>query len=175
MKNSVLEIDNFLIKKFGIKFWHLITKRCLNDNQVEFIINLSNRKNLKSILEIGTYKGYSLALFCSLWPKSNVYSIDIERHKEAEAISSFYKNSKLLIGTSLLVQELNTFFDFILIDGNHSYNQVNADWNNIKDFIIPNDTIIMFDDLNTGAGRAFNNIKINGSKEKFGKFGIFKL
>ena len=115
----------------------------------------------KNILEIGTFKGFSLGMFRYFSKESSVISIDIQKHLEAKQISDLFGNCQLIHGGSdqLHQQNIDAKFDLILIDGDHNYAGCKKDWDNVQPHI--NDKcIILFDDLGhkRGCGRVFYDI-----------------
>lgn len=159
MTDVYTEYLNFLIAN---KISDSVLKKALHKDVCNQIIPILKDQSPKNILEIGTFKGFSMGLFRYFMPNCNVLSIDIVRHKEAEQISLLFGNCKLIKGDSshIYKQNIQTKFDFILIDGDHSYNSCKKDWNNVQPNI-SNSCTILFDDLGhlRGCGKVFYEIK----------------
>ena len=134
--------------------------RTLNSTMCPNIVNVLLKHNPKNILEIGRFKGHTLGLFRFICPDSIVTSVDIVTYKESVTISDHFDNCKLIKGTSNEVVKLDTKFDFVLIDGDHSYKGAKNDWLNIQKNLSPN-AVVVFDDLGhgQGCGKAFYELK----------------
>ena len=116
----------------------------------------------KNVLEIGTFKGFSMGMFRFFVPDSNVVSIDPTSYKEAQNIASLFGNCTLINGDSNKLKNITTKFDFILIDGDHTYNGCKQDWDNIQNNM-SDKCIVVFDDLGhlRGCGKVFYDISDN--------------
>jgi predicted O-methyltransferase YrrM len=153
-------------------------------------------KNKKNGLQIGFNAGDSANLFLSI-NEGILLSIDINSHEYVEYANEYINNKypnrhKLIVGDSTLVLPKleKNIYDYIFIDGGHSFKVANQDIINCKNFSNKN-TLIIIDDYveneewirsyNKGVIKAVNNnidfIKL-GQKD-FGKgrgiiWGFFK-
>ena len=144
--------------------------------QSEFLIKFD--KNFKNILEIGFNAGHSSEIFLSTNPKSIVTSIDIGywyygkfgveflNKKFPNRLNVIFKDSLLALKDFSTFPE-GTIFDFIYIDGNHSYEYALNDIINCQKFS-NKDTLVLVDDVviddkyrtlaNTGPTKAWNKL-----------------
>tara|TARA_A100000164_G_C21844057_1_gene741577 strand:+ start:227 stop:1069 length:843 start_codon:yes stop_codon:yes gene_type:complete len=128
---------------------------------------LSENKNIKKILEIGTGSGLNALLLSYLFPDSEITSIDLpdnadlfidsynrnEDHKRREFVKlrsyvlSFAKNVDFVEQDSVsLFHSIKNEFDLIWIDANHNYPYVTIDIiNSLK--ILSVDGLIVCDDI----------------------------
>ncbi len=132
---SILYEQNDIFKyKFNYAIFELLSKKYSN-------------KNLK-ILEIGTFDGFFSKYLSNIFPKSQITTIDLktnddrfinsyERHNE-EYLKKFLKrraenlknnNIKFIETDSVFLTEIfkKETFDFIWVDGDHSYPAVERD------------------------------------------------
>ena len=115
------------------------------------------KDNFNNVLEIGFNAGHSSELFLCSNPNSNVLSIDLGywyyckfgyeflKKKYPNRINVIFKDSIDALSDYETIKE-NTFFDFIYIDGNHTYDYAYQDMINCKKFA-KEDTIIILDDV----------------------------
>ncbi len=117
-------------------------------DEVEFDEILRIMKDSKSMLEIGSRYGESLRRFArAMSPRSRVVSVDLGKDIDAQSYHSgpwLYKvcgdladeyDIHLFLGDSQdqkIVNQVEKLgpFDFVFIDGDHSYKGVNLDWIN---------------------------------------------
>jgi predicted O-methyltransferase YrrM len=111
---------------------------------------LSKNKNKKYALEIGSnYGGTSFGL-CHLY--EYVISIDIKHHDNFDKIKTQFPNYNYIISDSKsndtvnYIKSLGIKFDFIFIDGDHSYNGVKNDYEKYKQFLA-DDGYMAFHDI----------------------------
>lgn len=124
-------INNLCLRKFGRKYdehdgmWseHLILISAL----------ALERKDIRSILEIGTFKGETTTLLGELFPLAQIDTIDLEAHEIIEqgiygyAADAIQKGRHLYMGDKVnfrVMDSLNLIheskkFDLIWVDGNH--------------------------------------------------------
>ena len=139
----------FLAEKFGKGYSDFLFKhgnKGITIKKFEFLSTLIQNKKFDNILEIGRFYGYSFGMFKFFSPDSYVVSIDIVEHPEAIKTASAFNNYTFLTGTSDLLDSRYKF-DLILIDGEHTEKAALKDWNNIKDCLIKDKSVIFFDDL----------------------------
>lgn len=123
--------------------------------QVIDLINLTNKNNI-NVMEIGFNAGHSAELFLENNKTLTLTSFDLGTHKYVntakEYIDATYPNRhKLILGDSrttvpfYLQNNKETKFDFIFIDGGHSYEIAKADMDNCLS-LAHKDTIVALDD-----------------------------
>ena len=139
-----------------------VLDKALHKDICNQLVPILVKNNPKNILEIGTFKGFSMGLFRYFIADSNVVSIDIVRYKEAAIIASLFNKCELIEGqsTEILRRNIRTKFDLVLIDGCHTYSGCKSDWLNIKNNMA-NRCMILFDDLGhkRGCGKVFHQIE----------------
>ncbi|HEY9123850.1 MAG TPA: O-methyltransferase [Bacteroidales bacterium] len=93
-------------------------------NQGLFLIMISKMIKPKSILEIGTFTGYSaICLAQGLTPDGILHTIEIDDEIASQTKLSFNRSGlgdkiKLHVGSALdIIHKINTSFDLIFIDG----------------------------------------------------------
>lgn len=158
--NKILERNNlcFLNKNLS---WHYHIFAGLKSYA------LINSKNINNILEIGTHNGEFTNFISSLFPNTNIYTIDLAK-SDAKFLSTYNRKDKakfkefitkrnknlnernikfIEISSSKLINYFNEFkFDIIWIDGDHHNPQVTLDiLNSIN--LIKKDGIICIDDV----------------------------
>jgi hypothetical protein len=163
-----------------------VRHRQLYNFECNYIAGLSDTLECKNILEIGRSKGWSFGLFKSLWPEAFVMSIDIKHHPECDLLGKYFDNFEFVTSNSSHLKAVDTVFDLVLIDGDHSYRGCLKDWDNIQKNI-DDGTLVLFDNLNHSGkcGKVFYDIrdKYDTSVLKFpetepnpkGKFGMDML
>ena len=127
-----------------------IVKRSISNMSVQIISQILNRRPFLNILEIGTFKGYSAGLYKYFSPKSYVTTIDIADNPEKYVLWDLFDYSPIFVhGTSSQIPPGK--YDFVFIDGEHTYDWCRFDWNNVVPHLADN-AIVLFDDLNHGGG-----------------------
>ena len=145
-------------------------ERIMNSEHLIIFASLAAKQfNPKKILEIGTYLGYSSCILATLFPESEVFTIDLKdddsnfknfyNRRDQAKMEEFLKvrnkylnmrsNIKFLQESSLFLTRKTEFkdqFDLIWIDGAHGYPVVCADIINSISLANPN-TIILCDDV----------------------------
>tara|TARA_R110000868_G_scaffold138557_3_gene352766 strand:- start:353 stop:1654 length:1302 start_codon:yes stop_codon:yes gene_type:complete len=111
---------------------------------------LNQTKNKKYALEIGSnYGGTSFGL-CHIY--DNVLSLDIKHHENFDKIKEIFPNYNYIISDSTsndtvnFIKSLGIKFDFIFIDGDHSYEGVKNDYEKYKQFLA-DDGYMAFHDI----------------------------
>ena len=146
-------------------------------NQGMFLIMISKMIKPKSILEIGTFTGYSaICMAQGLTPDGILHTIEIDDEIASQTRLSFEKSElgdkiKLHVGSALdIIEKLNTTFDLIFIDGEkREYPQyldlclkrLNIGGYLIADNVLWNEKVIdpaMKDDKATKAVKQFNDM-----------------
>ena len=116
-------------------------------------VNFKNSKNVKNILEIGSYEGRSAIFFLKNFSDSNITCVDTwagsDEHcsanfeliqKNFDLNTSFYQSNNILMKRIMTSNEFfkknYEYYDLIYVDGDHSSNQVKIDlinsWNVLK-------------------------------------------
>ena len=148
-KNKSKNIENMIYDKFKSEYgekWF-----CNNLNYLS--INFKGIKNVKNILEIGSYEGRSAIFFLKNFSDSNITCVDTwcgsDEHKRVDfelieenfdLNTSFYQSNKTLLKYKMTSSEFfekkSKYFDLIFVDGDHSSNQVKVvlinSWNILK-------------------------------------------
>lgn len=146
-------------------------------NQGLFLIMISKMIKPKSILEIGTFTGYSaICMAQGLTPDGILHTIEIDDEIASQTKLSFDKSGfgnkiKLHVGSALnIIEKLNTTFDLIFIDGEKreypqylelSLKHLNVGGYLIADNVLWNEKVIdpaMKDDKSTKAVNQFNDM-----------------
>ena len=120
--------------------------------------NCLQRKPI-NILEIGTLHYTSSLAFLramEVLPKTRLWSADLlHRAREKFKFNDEYVSSRWirLIGKSQdIVPCINVKFDFIFIDGDHTYDGITRDFNNCRESLSDNGVIICHDSEGTRRG-----------------------
>lgn len=103
------------------------------------------------ILEVGRFNGGSTCLLAAANPNVPLTSIDL--HPCQTQLCCDYLSA--MPNVSLVEADSRTYrpscrFDLALIDGDHSYDGVRADWQNLRD-VLTDDAVIAFHDAVPGA------------------------
>ncbi len=159
---------DWIKKKYGDEFLTEISAKRLPDKESSRIVQIMQEKCPYRILEIGRFKGFSLGLFKYFSPIGWLVSIDPVLHIEAVQIASNFDEVILLTGTTDDIQQIDLThkFDFVLIDGDHTYDSAKKDWENVKNYLNTG-ACVFFDNLRhpEGCGRVYDEIDI-GVKER---------
>ena len=132
-------------------------------NNLNFLsANFKRIKNVKNMLEIGSYEGRSAIFFLKNFSNSNISCVDTwsgsHEHrsfnfklieKNFDSNTSFYQSNNILRKYKMTSNEFfkknSKYFDLIYVDGDHSSDQVKIDlinsWNVLKNggFLILDD------------------------------------
>jgi len=149
--NSEYNITNYLNSK---GFYHFEGHSQLNPPQVEDLIILTNKPNIH-VMEIGFNAGHSAEVFLKNNKDLILTSFDLGIHNYVntakEYIDTAYPNKHtLILGDSRItvpqyIENNNTKFDVIFIDGGHDYAIAKSDMENCF-HLAHKDTIVMLDD-----------------------------
>lgn len=178
MGESMTEYAKYVQFHDDCEFLRTKSDKGLGDFCVEYIAWLSGRYIVPiNILEIGRAKGYSFSLFRYFFPDSHVVSIDPRLDPDAVKVAELFDDNYLFItGTSDDLKDIDIKYDLVLIDGDHSYEWVKKDWENIQGKM--NDgCIVLFHDIRNqssmdGPRTVFENIKGFEKKKLIDKEGI---
>ena len=143
-------LPNYKTKKKSKKIENMIYEKfqSVNRNEKWFCNNLyylstnfKNSKNVKNILEIGSYEGRSAIFFLKNFSDSNITCVDTwagsDEHcsanfeliqKNFDLNTSFYQSNNILMKRIMTSNEFfkknYEYYDLIYVDGDHSSNQV---------------------------------------------------
>jgi predicted O-methyltransferase YrrM len=124
--------------------------RSVNPLTLEFFISETDPSQIKTILEIGRSNGYSFGFFRFAFPQAKVISVDIVRTKTSEKVAQLFDNNFLFVdGTSEELKKINSIYDLVFIDGEHTFEWAKRDWGNVQPFLSSN-AVVFFDDLDWG-------------------------
>ena len=152
-----------------------------------FFLNKKLRKikNIRNILEIGSYEGRSCIYFGKKFIDAKITCVDTwsgsDEHlniKFQEIENNFDKNilnhlgndrvEKQKISSDVFFKKNNKFYDLIYIDGDHQTDQVNKDINNAWSILNDGGYLILddytwwwYNDLNKNPASAINNFIYN--------------
>jgi len=110
-------------------------------------------ENYNNILNIRFNAGHSTLLFLLASKDSIIYCLDTCEHKYTKKcfdyLNSMFSNRLKLIkgnsiGTLTLFFDKNFKFDIIHCDGSKQFNTINSSFYHTKNLIIPNKTILIF-------------------------------
>ncbi len=131
-----------MIKRFTDNFEEHVMIRCaiLPKYPEDYVRDILNKYKPKKILEIGTFNGIMTAFLASFPFVEKVITLDITDYKTGynlwkkmrvfEKISfRLIKNNKEKAG---IIKE-EKYFDFVFIDGEHSYKGIKLDYELVKD------------------------------------------
>jgi len=155
-------------------------------NNLFFLNNqLKKIKNIRNILEIGSYEGRSCIYFGKKFIDAKITCVDTwsgsDEHlniKFKEIENNFDKNilnhlgndrvEKQKLSSDIFFEKNNKFFDLIYIDGDHQTDQVNKDINNAWKILNDGGYLILddytwwwYNDLNKNPASAINNFIYN--------------
>jgi predicted O-methyltransferase YrrM len=131
------------------------------------LLEAVREKQPKAILEVGTWNGGRAREMLNLCPDAKYYGFDLFEeastktdHEEMNVKPHYFMESVLerLSGfdvqlyrgnTRETLKEFNEPVDFVWLDGGHSVETIQSDWDNIKRCLTP-DAWVFFDDYYTG-------------------------
>ena len=125
---------------------------------------LSNKERKGYALEIGSNYGGTTAGFCRLF--KNVITIDIKHDPNFDKLKTRYPGYQYIIGDSKsndtlnYIKSLGIKFDFIFIDGDHSYEGVKNDYDKFKQ-LLASDGYIGFHDIVYSEENVQNNARVD--------------
>jgi len=149
------------------KIWETCLSFNIEQKPSEYkrLLDFLNKNSKKRIaLEIGSNYGGFAAGLCELFDK--VITIDIKHNSNFDLIKSKYSNYEYIIADSTsndtinYLKSLNIKFDFIFIDGDHSYNGVKSDYLKYKQFL-NYDGYLGFHDIVSSQENESNNIFVS--------------
>lgn len=149
----------------------LIWNNCLSfnieqkpDEYKSLLDLLYNKSNRKIALEIGSNYGGFAAGLCEIFDQ--VISIDIKHHPNFDSLKQKYSNYNYIIADSTkndtlnYLKSLNIKFDFIFIDGDHSYDGVKSDYFKFKQ-LLHSEGFLAFHDIVSSQENESNNIYVS--------------
>jgi len=131
------------------------------------LLDAVRQKQPTAILEVGTWSGTRALEMLNLVPKATYYGFDlfeeatVETDRQEMNVKPHYYMEKVwdkLEGYDVHLykgntrETLKTFdkpVDFVWLDGGHSIETIQSDWDNIKRVLMP-DAWVFFDDYYTG-------------------------
>lgn len=120
-----------------------------------FLCHLFDDRNFCNILEIGRSAGHSYGLLRWLSRGAHIVSVDPSPTKAAvqvaELMGGAYEFIDKKSSDAFRAGDIKGPFDFVLIDGDHTFKCAAADWGNVQDVLTPN-AVVMFDNLDHGKG-----------------------
>lgn len=122
---------------------------------------LSGQKRKKYALEIGSNFGGTTFALCHIYEK--VVAIDIKYDPNFDRIKSEFPNFDYIIMDSKsndlieIIKSTGIEFDFIFIDGDHSYEGVKSDYDKFKQFISKEGLIGFHDIIESDINKVMNN------------------
>jgi len=121
--------------------------------EAQFLRTLIHTKNAKSILELGTFTGFSALCMASALPSDGkIITVDIDQENMKVAQNYFkssaygYKIETMLGSAANLLPELNDKFDLIFVDADKK-NYVTYYELILKHKLLKNDGIMIFDNV----------------------------
>jgi predicted O-methyltransferase YrrM len=124
------------------------THKKINPNRFEGLHSLFIQHDFKVGLEIGRNSGYSAVAFTTFYPKATLDSIDIRgrhQHKKVFEAMGVADRINIIVGNSTSIPE-SKIYDYVLIDGDHSYRGAKKDWERIQPHICQG-SFVIFDDI----------------------------
>jgi predicted O-methyltransferase YrrM len=133
----------------------------------DFIHDAVKLKQPKAIAEIGTWNGrralamlnqcptakyYGFDLFEDATPETDRVEFNVKRHNRMTDVFEYLTGFDVMLYKGNTRETLKTFnqpVDFVWLDGGHSIETIQSDWDNIKRCLTP-DAWVFFDDYFTG-------------------------
>jgi hypothetical protein len=112
----------------------------------------NNMKNVKNVLEIGTYMGHSLLIMLLSNPELKITCVDINDNFTLHAVTvlnNYFNNAITFIHSDSLIalKNMNEKFDFFHIDGSHAEDYITNEFFLIKSLNNNPDKLrVLFDD-----------------------------
>ena len=110
------------------------SRASIEKKDLEILLPLLADVHPESILEIGTWRGYSAEVWTNMFPFARFVTMDIERPEESVVVNSakytyfWNKDSHDLDVLEEVKTLLPNGIDFLFIDGDHSYDGVKSDF-----------------------------------------------
>jgi hypothetical protein len=164
--NKLLEnkhIFDEIYEACNFKFWKGCGSYLFDGQKYEYCNSMYEKqlllynsvKNIKNVLEIGTYMGHSLLIMLLSNPNLKITCIDISDEYTLPAVNilnKYFNNSITFINKESLIalESINDKFDFFHVDGHHENKYIEQEFNFIEKLnnnIINNNILkIIFDD-----------------------------
>lgn len=129
--------------------------------EYKHLLSLLNARGTKRYaLEIGSNYGGTTAGFCRLF--DTVITIDIKHHENFDRLKEKYPTYQYIISDSKsndtveYIKSLGIKFDFIFIDGDHSYEGAKNDYDKYKQFLSQDGYIGFHDIISSDLNRQYN-------------------
>ena len=135
------------LKNFSIFETNLSSARLMRDHESMYLLwKIIEYFEPKNILEIGFGKGQTLGLVCEVAnPNSKIVSVDISYQYLDEFTKLFPDKEVTFIEIDSKNLMLDQTFDFIIVDGDHSYSGVKKDLENCFSMLDQNGILVMDD------------------------------
>lgn len=119
--------------------------------ELEQMLRVMDKLKPEKILEIGVHTGLGLQAFGQAFPDAALFGLEVDtthlQFKDFMLIEGDSRNPEIIKRIEGLGQ-----FDFIFIDGDHTYEGVKADWENYKAMIRPGGAVGFHDTSRMGEG-----------------------
>ena len=113
--------------------------------ELGIMAHLANVVNAKRILEIGTLTG-SFSIYMSQNTSAEIDTVDIVYNKGARANASGIQQINFHSeGSDVFFEKNRKKYDFVFIDGDHSYKQSKKDLDNAIAYLKPGGVIVIHD------------------------------
>ena len=145
-----------------------------------FLYELARRVEPKVVIETGTRRGHSAAQLAAGAPAATVFTIDILESSKADVARFPVTNVVAFTGDSTKifdrVKEVAPVCDILLLDSDHSYEVIRAEYLAYRE-LVRDGGIILIDDININPGlrRAWDEVsdpKIEATQLHYMGFGL---
>ena len=151
--NKIHELCNGFLKGCGSYLFDGYNYEYFIDTYPKQKILYEKAKQVKSVLEIGTYMGHSCLIMLIANPNLNITCIDIEDKYPRTATDYLKKefpnsNIEFIKGNSLnILPNISKKYDLFHIDGAHRNHIITKEFNFCRNLAVNNNFQIIFDDI----------------------------